>query len=159
MPHAFDLELDPNQAFKNFRFPTPPERNLDGNLTIASKPSSWHRKEDSVLSPLSTFPAHPQTPPEIKFPAGTSSFVSMLESHLASVRDLKVKTGVPAVRFTVPSPQSSPTRPKLRASRSSFALDDAEKDVLRQQRKSMTWRPRFDPESTRNLCKKALAEL
>jgi hypothetical protein len=159
MSHAFDLEQDPNQMFKNFRFPTPPERNLGGNFAVASKPSSWHHKEDSVLSPLSTFPARPQTPPEIKFPADTSSFVGMLESHLVSVRDLKVKTGVPAVRFTIPSQQPSPTRPKLRASRSSLVLDDAEMEVLRQQRKSITWRPRFDPESTRRLCKEALAEL
>jgi hypothetical protein len=83
----------------------------------------------------------------------------MLKGHLASVRDLKDKTGVHSVRFTVPAPQRSPIQLRLRSSRSSQMLSDEDRENLRQKRRKITWRPRFDPESVRELCNEALEEL
>jgi hypothetical protein len=162
--YAFDLEQDPDLALKNFRFPTPPERDVGGNLTTIASDGTRHIKMDSLLSPLSTpvlsiQPPRPKAPHDFQLPSGSSAFVGMLEGHLASVRDLKDKTGAHGVRFTIPAPQQSPTQLKRRGSRSSPILSDEGRENLRQKRRNITWRPRFDPESVRKLCNEALEEL
>jgi hypothetical protein len=162
--YAFDLEQDPDLALKNFRFPAPPDRDLGGNLTFVANDGTRHIKMDSLLSPLSTpqpppLPPQPRTPEEFQLPTGTSAFVGMLEGHLASVRDLREKTGVQGVRFAFPTPEPSPIKLKLRSSRTSQMLSDEDRENLRQKRRKMTWRPRFDPTSVQKLCSEALAEL
>ncbi|KAF1832385.1 hypothetical protein BDW02DRAFT_571120 [Decorospora gaudefroyi] len=157
--YAFDLEQDPDLALKNFRFPTPPQRDVGGNLSIVSKSHAHHVKNDSILSPLSIEPPRPQTPQESKLAAGISIFVCMLEGHLSSVRNLKGSSSMHGVRFALPSPQRSPTKSRLLSSRNSPIFNDVDKQCLRQKRSMVEWRPRFDPESVRRLCREALTEL
>jgi hypothetical protein len=38
-------------------------------------------------------------------------------------------------------------------------LSDEDRENLRQKRRKITWRPRFDPESVRELCNEALEDL
>ena len=98
----------------------------------------------------------PQTPQEYQFAADTSAFVRMLESHLSSVQQLKKQTAIPGVRFTFPSSRSSPTTAKPRSSQ---LFDDEYAEMVRQRRKAINFRPRFDPTGVQQLCGQALAEL
>jgi hypothetical protein len=87
----------------------------------------------------------------------------MIEGHLADVREQKYKTSVPTVRFTMPSPRPSPTK----ATRNSRSLsvhsvdadEEAAMDAIRERRRNIKFRPRFDPTSVQRLCNEALAEL
>lgn len=155
--YAFDLEQDPDLVLRNFRFPSPPGKDVDWNSSADSRPLSRHIKNDSMLSPLSTEQVRPK--PELQLPEGTPAFVRMVEGHLTSVRTLKETTGVRGVRFAFPSPSPSPTKSQFKDPRSSCILTDEEREKLQQKRRNMTWRPRFDPESVRKLCNDALAEL
>lgn len=89
----------------------------------------------------------------------------MLSAHLSDVREQKRNTGVPTVRFTLPSPRPSPTAKTTRQSRclSVQAGDgDGEDWVMervRESRRNVVFRPRFDPEGVRRLCGEAMAEL
>ncbi|KAI4953856.1 hypothetical protein J4E91_002704 [Alternaria rosae] len=155
--YAFDLEVDPDLALRNFRFPSPPGKNVEWDSCADSRPLSRHMKNDSILSPLST--EHVRSKPGVQLPNGTPAFVRMVEGHLTSVRTLKETTGVRGVRFAFPTPSPSPTKTQFKDPRSSWMLTDEEREKLQQKRKNMTWRPRFNPESVQKLCSDALAEL
>ncbi|KAF3046478.1 hypothetical protein E8E12_010011 [Didymella heteroderae] len=108
----------------------------------------------------------PQTPQQFYFTANISSFVRMIEAHLADVRDQKHRSSVPTVRFNMPSPRPSPTKAKAtwNRERRPTTVDDEEGEdaamqAVRESRKNVTFRPRFDPSSTQKLCNEALAEL
>ncbi|KAF2855522.1 hypothetical protein T440DRAFT_156812 [Plenodomus tracheiphilus IPT5] len=91
-----------------------------------------------------------------------SSFATLLNAHLNSVRSLKKKTSVHAVRFTFPSPKPSPTAAAAAArekARASHVYDCAEAEGVRQMRRNRVFRQRFDPEAVRRLCGDVLAEL
>ncbi|KAF2636202.1 hypothetical protein P280DRAFT_159946 [Massarina eburnea CBS 473.64] len=77
------------------------------------------------------------------FSADLSAFRSMIRNHLQSVRDLKEATVVPAVHFPL-APSSG---------------DSTKMEGLRSARQRVSFRPRFDPESTQKLCSEALCEL
>lgn len=157
---------------------------------IANPPKSTlrHARNDSVVQTHSTssegklsegakpgsstaFALRPQTPQQFYFTANISSFVRMLEAHRADVLDQKEKSGVPTVRFNMPSPRPSPTKARAPVSRERFSrdrrstmLDDEEEDeeavkMRRESRRNVVFRPRFDPRSTQKLCNEALAEL
>ncbi|KAI4915759.1 hypothetical protein J4E90_004205 [Alternaria incomplexa] len=155
--YAFDLEVDPDLALRNFRFPSPPGKNVEWDSCADPRPLSRHIKNDSILSPLST--EHVRSKPGVQLPSGTPAFVRMVEGHLTSVRTLKETTGVRGVRFAFPTPSPSPTKSQFKDPRSSCMLTDEEREKLQQKRKNMTWRPRFNPESVQKLCSDALAEL
>jgi hypothetical protein len=144
-------------VLRNFRFPSPPGKDVDWNFSADSRPLYRHIKNDSMLSPLSTEQVRPK--PGSQLPEGTPAFVRMVEGHLTSVRTLKETTGVRGVRFAFPTPSPSPTKSQFKDPRSSCILTDEEREELQQKRRNMTWRPRFDPESVRKLCNDALAEL
>jgi hypothetical protein len=156
--YAFDLEQDPDLVLKHFRFPTPPERDVGGNLTTIANDGTQHVKMDSLL-PLSVPPPRLKSLEDFRLPTGTSAFVRMLERHLTSVRELRDKTGVQGVRFAFPTPEASPIKLKLRSSRTSQMLSDEDRENLRQKRMKISFRPRFNPENVRKLCSEALAEL
>jgi hypothetical protein len=103
-------------------------------------------------------PSRPQTPEDHHFAADIAAFVHMLRGHLAKVQELKENTRVPSVRFQCTSPMQSPTTSKARSSHL-FEEDMDARESIRQSRKSVRFRPRFDPESVRRLCSEALAEL
>ncbi|CAO2657049.1 Nn.00g058520.m01.CDS01 [Neocucurbitaria sp. VM-36] len=146
--HDFIPELTPkrlarSQVPKSFQ-------ELRSDITTFPKLLKRNNGNDAPLL------ARPQTPQEYQFAADTSAFVRMLEAHLASVKLLKEKTGVPAVRFTFPSPPTSPT---LSKPRNSHLFDEESAEIVRQRRRTVRFRPRFDPTSVRLLCSEALAEL
>jgi hypothetical protein len=135
-----------------------------------------HERNDSAMQSHSvlqraersrpTTAAHrPQTPQQFYFTANISSFVRMIESHLADVREYKLRSSVPTVRFNMPSPRPSPTKVKAQGIRQSRAVilddeeDSAARQAIRESRRNVTFRPRFDPTSTQRLCNEALAEL
>jgi hypothetical protein len=151
--YAFDLEQDPDLALRNFRFPSPPGKDSSTEIKTLSR----YVNSDSMLSPLST--EQVRSKPGVQLPNGTPAFVRMVEGHITSVRTLKETTGVRGVRFAFPTPSPSPTKSQFKDPRSSYMLDDEEKEKLRLKRKNMKWRPRFDPESVQKLCSDALAEL
>lgn len=111
---------------------------------------------------ISTSTSRPQTPQQFYFSANIASFVRMLDRHLANVREQKHKTSVPTVRFTMPSPRPSPTKATSHrqcSSVDSLQDDEAAMDAIRQRRRNIKFRPRFDPTSVQRLCNEALAEL
>lgn len=99
-------------------------------------------------------------PSQDAFFANIASFARMLEGHLADVRSLRDKASVPTVHFTTPSPQVSPKGLGLRpVSRDSSACAESTGETIRQRRRTVVFRARFDPESVRQLCREAMAEL
>ena len=161
-----DADADADLMLQTFRFPSPPGMRPHAAFESTPKTQSRHIKSDSILSPLSTQnvrprPALAQEPEQVRLPTGTSSFIGMLQGHLASVRTLKESTGVRGVRFAFPTPSPSPTKSWFRQSQTSqqYVSEEREKELLRQKRRGMIWRPRFDPQSVRQLCDEALAEL
>lgn len=154
----------------------------DDSYQVCAKPtpdsSLRHARNDSAVQahcgsqsfqrkPLATAP-RPQTPQQFYFTGNISSFLRMLESHLADIRDLKRRSSVPTVRFDVPSPRPSPTKAKAPGSRERGSSrptvlgnedEDAAMQARRERRKNVVFRPRFDPQSTEKLCNEALAEL
>ncbi|OAG16058.1 hypothetical protein CC77DRAFT_1012728 [Alternaria alternata] len=155
--YAFDLEQDPDLTLRNFRFPSPPGKDANWGTPVESKTLSQYFSNDSVLSPLSS--EQVRSKPGVRLPNGTPAFIRMVEGHLASVKTLKEATGVRGVRFAFPTPSPSPTKSWFRDSRSSPLSEEEERENRRQKRRNVTFRPRFDPESVRQLCNDALAEL
>lgn len=90
----------------------------------------------------------------------------MLASHLCDVRAQKLVAGVPTVRFCMPSPRTSPTKsPRMSRALEGESGREAEEGEqlamqrVREMRRGVVFRPRFDPEGVRRLCSEALAEL
>lgn len=139
------------------------------NSSVASSTTSYGAEHIPTPKQLANFqfphpPSRPQTPQEFHFATSTYSFLVMLQSHLASIRDFKEKSKMAnSVRFTFPSPPAVSVQPTtMSRARSSklFDFDDEEKkEEIRRKRREMTWRKRFDPESVRQLCYEALSEL
>lgn len=95
---------------------------------------------------------------EEQFSADLSSFLSMVRMHLDSVQELKEAAVAPSSRFSFSRSRSS-TLSSRPGSRASSNQDEPEMDRLRWARRSVNFRPRFDPSSVRQLCSEALAEL
>lgn len=110
------------------------------------------------------WPARPQTPQQFYFSTNMASFVRMMESHLFDVRERKDRTSVPTVRFRSPELRRSPTSAKTvfgvipRLSVGGEA-DEAAMEAVRESRRNVRFRRRFDAQSTQRLCNEALAEL
>ncbi|KAF1840419.1 uncharacterized protein K460DRAFT_323047 [Cucurbitaria berberidis CBS 394.84] len=120
------------------------------NLTTIS---NLLKPRNAMIAPLSL---RPQTTHEYQLAADTSVFVRMMEGHLASVQELKEKTDVPVVHLTFPSPRLSRT---ISTPRTSHLFNDKDAEVVRQSRRAIKFRPRFDPTSVQRSCSEALAEL
>jgi hypothetical protein len=134
-----------HRGLGRFNFPLPPQ-----------SPKTYHSHKHSTGSVI--IPSRPETPEEYQFAADTAAFIRMVRDHLSNVRDLKKQTSVPAVRFTFPSPLPSP-----KSRMTSRVFDDEAgreaMDMVRRERMTRKWRPRFDPEEVQRLCGEALAEL
>lgn len=151
-----ETEQEPEAYSKrNTRFQyTQPSREFGSELTTI--PQLLKRHNIAITAPL---PERPQTPQQYRFTADTAAFVRRVQGHLASVQELKEKTSVPAVRFMFsprPSPRPSPTMSKPRTS---HLFDDEDAETVRQGRRVIKFRARFDPSSVQKLCSEALAEL
>jgi hypothetical protein len=109
-------------------------------------------------SPIITRPASQSIPAE-QFSADLYAFATMVQLHLASVRELKDAVTIPTSRYSVTRLRSStdPSRPGSQDS--AFHGDPAGMESLRQRRKCVAFRPRFDPSSVQALCQEALSEL
>ncbi|KAJ4372473.1 hypothetical protein N0V83_004247 [Neocucurbitaria cava] len=149
-PEILDLipELTPKRLARS-QF-SQPARSFGSDATAISK---ILKRNDSINAPALT---QTRTPQGYQFAADTSAFVRMMEAHLASVKQLKQKTAIPGVRFTFPSPPISPATSKPR---NSHLFDNATAEAVRQKRRTVTFRPRFDPSSVQRLCTEALAEI
>lgn len=132
-----------------FQFPSPPR----ACNRLSTPMSKCHL--------ITITPSRPETPEEHHFIADVAAFVTMLRGHLANVQDLKDHTGVPAVRFQCTSPIQSPppTSSKARSNHLFEEEDTYARESIRRSRRSIKFRPRFDPENVRSLCSEALAEL
>ncbi|KAJ4288165.1 hypothetical protein N0V90_012182 [Kalmusia sp. IMI 367209] len=93
---------------------------------------------------------------EEQFSADLFSFLAMIHSHLHEVQQLK--SASPAVRFSFVRSRSSTTSSRP-VSRDSSNSSNSDMEQLRWARKSVSFRPRFDPASIQNLCNEVLAEL
>ncbi|KAF2277423.1 uncharacterized protein EI97DRAFT_500385 [Westerdykella ornata] len=95
---------------------------------------------------------------EPKLSVEVTSFLNMVRTHLAGVRQLQQSSGNATQRSCLSrmrpaSPAAS--RPGTRASHH----DNDSIDQPRWERKNLVFRPRFDPTSIRKLCDEALQEL
>lgn len=105
------------------------------------------------VTPLQT---RPQTPLEHELTPESTDFVRMIENHIQSVRDLKEKSGAAPKRYSMTTRPVSFSASKFRASQT---FDDKDGDIVRETRRKMKFRPRFDPTSIQALCNEALEEL
>ncbi|USP77013.1 uncharacterized protein yc1106_04287 [Curvularia clavata] len=158
MSDAFGLEQDIDLELRGFCFPSPPQISARTDTETAAELESRHLEDAGMLSPLSRHPMPPKPVAEVQLPPGTSSFVEMLQNHLASVHTLKGSTGIHGVRSSFSTPSASPTKSQFRSTRTGN-LSYEQRDDLQQRRRHLTLRPRFDPASIRKLCDEALAEL
>ena len=158
MSDAFGLEQDIDLGLRGFCFPSPPRMDTPTDTETGAELESRHLEDAGMLSPLSRHPVPPKSVAEVQLPPGTSSFVEMLQNHLASVSALKESTSVHGVKFSFSTPSGSPTKSQFRSARAGD-LSYEQREDLRQRRKRLAWRPRFDPASIRKLCDEALAEL
>ena len=135
------------------------------NNTITSPP---HRLTNvlGVVHPYSESSKDEQSQVESNYPvqrhAQFKSFLDMVRSHLASVRELK-NAPVPTP-FPIPLHRGVRARPQTRASSKSrdpkdWLDDENETGKMRERRKNMVFRKRFDPRAIQELCDQALAEL
>ncbi|KAF1975137.1 hypothetical protein BU23DRAFT_78691 [Bimuria novae-zelandiae CBS 107.79] len=90
---------------------------------------------------------------EEQFSAELFSFLGMVQSHLHSVQQLRTAAPVSWLRSRSSTLSSRPD------SRDSSNASEGEPDPLRAGRKSVNFRPRFDPTSIQKLCNEALSEL
>ncbi|KAF2707602.1 hypothetical protein K504DRAFT_492271 [Pleomassaria siparia CBS 279.74] len=94
-----------------------------------------------------------------QFSADLSAFASMIELHLASVRELNEAPMSPNLRLSFARSRSSMIGSRPVSRNSVLQGDAAGMESLREHRKTMIFRPRFDPTSVRELCEEALSEL
>ncbi|KZM27226.1 uncharacterized protein EKO05_0002270 [Ascochyta rabiei] len=117
----------------------------------------------TIPSTSATPTTRPQTPQQFYFSANMASFADMVAGHLADVREQKLQTGMPTVRFTMPSARPSPTKAtghsRCLSVDDSTDGDEAAMEAIRASRRQRTFRPRFDPASVQRLCREALVEL
>jgi hypothetical protein len=93
---------------------------------------------------------------EDRFSAELFALLSMLHTHLRGVKQLKSDMAGPHNSFARSRISTWGSRPE---SRDSSGSNESEQDQLRSIRKTLHFRPRFDPASVRKLCNEALAEL
>lgn len=112
-------------------------------------------------SPIITRPTHStHSIYQEQFFADLSAFTAMVQSHLASVRELKEASAVAGNRFSFSTRLRSSTVGSRPVSRDSVVHGDAAgMENLRLSRRSIVFRPRFDSSSVQELCQEALAEL
>jgi hypothetical protein len=95
---------------------------------------------------------------EEQFSADLTSFIDMIKLHLSNVVELKETTNAPTLRYTLTRSRSSTLSSRPISSQSSSS-HESEVEGTRWPRKTLTFRPRFDPASVRKLCDEVLAEL
>lgn len=149
---ASDCEPTPKRS--NYFKASPPSRHILDDFSMSPKVTKRRPPPIITSAPRS---AHAQ-PKQQQLSADLSAFVSMVQMHLASVRELKETSTLPSTRFSFSRSRSS-TMSSRPASRNSSNLDESEMSRLRWTRKSINFRPRFDPASVRQLCNEALSEL
>ncbi|ORX99898.1 hypothetical protein BCR34DRAFT_122563 [Clohesyomyces aquaticus] len=139
---------EPKISMADYSFPAPPSRHQSQKAA--------RRRPEPISTAQST---HSRTPSkhEKQYSTVFSSFISMVESHLASVREFRDVPILPSNRFSGTRSRGSSlnTRPSSR----DIMHDEAGMDKIRWERKSLGFRPRFDPQGVRQLCREALSEL
>ncbi|KAF2118396.1 hypothetical protein BDV96DRAFT_597226 [Lophiotrema nucula] len=143
---ASDCEPTPKRSSYFVR--SPPSRNFVDDVTMTPKLSK--RRPSPIKTSRST-----TTPVQDHFYSGLSSFAEMIQSHLAGVRELK-EASTYRYSFSRSRGSSLNSRP---ASREYTHDTDDDMNKVRWSRQSLSFRPRFDPRSIRQLCNEALAEL
>lgn len=145
-----DWELQPSKKSEQFRHSSSQAAQDDYNSTsVLAK----RRPSPIIIRPASQ-PIHTE-----QFLANVYAFATMVELHLASVRELKEAATTPTYRYSFSRLRSS-TIPSRPVSRYSILQGDAAGlESLRQSRRSMAFRPRFDPLGVQELCQEALSEL
>ena len=93
-----------------------------------------------------------------QFSADLYAFTCMVELHLASLRELR-ETIIPDLRSSFFRPRASTIGSRPIRRDPSIHGDGAAIESVRQRRRTMTFRPRFNPSSVRELCQEALADL
>jgi hypothetical protein len=133
---------------------TPPKCLNRSTRSSPSKPSPAPRKRPAPI--ITPNPA--QSYQEEQFSSNLSAFTSIIKTHLANVLVLKETVSAPSAttQFSYARSRSSTasSRPMSRSS-----TGDREEEGSKWARRTLSLRPRFDPESVRTLCNEALAEL
>lgn len=127
------------------------ENGISSKTTISN--AGKRRPSSMKTAPLELRSSHVEENHSLE----VSSFISMVKVHLASIRELKNRPVGPMRRFSVSRSRSS-TMSSASEGRDS-THDDVELERTRWDRKSVSFRPRFDPTSVRKLCSDALNEL
>ncbi|KAH6637953.1 hypothetical protein C7974DRAFT_151259 [Boeremia exigua] len=149
-------------------FPSPRHRRGSSVSSFQSSASSATSlcSEDSATSPRypeqhGVATPRPMTPQQFYATANTAAFARMLDAHLADVRAQKRSAGAPTVRFqAVPASPTSPTSPRASMKAASREVDlESAREAVRERRRNVRFRPRFDPTGVQKLCCEALAEL
>lgn len=111
-----------------------------------------------TLTPIDTHLDSPAPFQGYRISTDLSAFVSMVKSHLASVRELKETPAPASNRYSFTRPRYATTTNGRPASQNSLH-EEPRMDQTRGQRRSLSFRPRFDPTSVQKLCADALYEL
>ncbi|KAF2682546.1 hypothetical protein K458DRAFT_60428 [Lentithecium fluviatile CBS 122367] len=129
---------------------TPPKSQSSSSFRT---PRPAKRRPAPIILPYTTHSHH-----EGRFSAELISFIAMIKTHLDNVRQLKETPVAFNVRFSVTRSRSSTASPRP-ISRDSSSSHESEVEGARWARRAVNFRQRFNPESVRQLCNEALAEL
>ncbi|KAF2874962.1 hypothetical protein BDV95DRAFT_603740 [Massariosphaeria phaeospora] len=153
-----ESDCEPTPKRSNYFKRSPPSRGILDDFTISPQQC---RKRPSPIA--TSVPGSSESMvPEDKLSTGVSSMLRMVQMHLTNVRELKETPPAPIFRFSYSRSRSSTLSSTLSSrpvSRDSTNSSDAEVDQLRWSRRTVNFRPRFDPTSVRDLCSQALSEL
>ncbi|KAH7123877.1 hypothetical protein B0J11DRAFT_435343 [Dendryphion nanum] len=144
---AFDSTEARSNRF--VRFSPAPETIPDG---VNLKPAK--RRPSPIVIPT---PKRESSAERRQICANLSSFTTMIKAHLTGVRALRNTPVAPLQRWSFSRSRSSTisSRPESRDSN-----DDVPSwDKIREERKHVTFRPRFNPASVQSLCRDAINDL
>lgn len=130
-------------------------QSIDSDHSASTSPMDSYHEDSERKNGFNTYFA-PSSLPEHKLSTEVVTFLNMVRTHLAGVRQLQQSSTTQRFCFS-PTRSTSPTasRPTSRAS----SHDGSSADQPRWRRGSLAVRPRFDPTSIRKLCDEALEEL
>jgi hypothetical protein len=109
------------------------------------------------FTPIDTHSTSPASFQCQRLSTDPSAFVNMVKSHLAGVRELKDSPTPTTNRYSFTRPRYSTIN--IRPGSQASLHDEPIKEQVRWQRRSLSFRPRFDPTSVQKLCADALDEL
>jgi hypothetical protein len=139
-------------VFETSSRPSTPLKSLNQFPSPSKPPPTPKKRPAPIITPNAAQAYH-----EEQFSSDLCAFIAMIKTHLANVVQLKE---------TTPAPGSAARASYVRSRSSTLASRPVSRDSMSEgeqgqktRRRTLSIRPKFDPESVRQLCNEALAEL